>query len=232
MTLKGLKSDEARNIINDLKQTGISPESITQLVNYGGYEGGRGVGKAEIALALLLKDVKMMVDEAGDLNWDGSYLEVKGTSGRLGGRDQKLSGTADVLNLLKKYPDISNPLRPDLFIPELIANGENEKKILNLTKELARAMYPHANNINKVIIEDILTENVPLRIAFQKIYANNYVNAEGVKDFIFIDTTNRFGNYLIKSPEELEDYIDTNFTKFSGPISIKQLSPSTFTNGI
>ncbi len=232
LSLKGLKGDKVRNIINDLKQTGLSSNGITQLVNYGGYEGGRGVGKAEIALALLLKDVKMMVGEAGDLSWDGDYLEVKGTSGRLGGRDQKLSGTANILSLLEKYPDLSNTVRPDLFIPELIANGEDEGKILSLTKELARVMYPNANNIDKVIVKDILTENIPLRIAFQKIYANNYVNAEGVNDFIFVDTSNRFGNYLVKSPEELEDYIDTNFTKFSGPVSIKNLSPTTFTNGI
>jgi hypothetical protein len=232
LSLKSLKSEETRNIINDLKQTGISGDSITQLVNFGGYEGGRGVGKAEIAMALLLKDVKMMVGQKGDLDWDGNYLEVKGTSGRLGGRDQKLSGTANILKLLKKYPDISNSVRPDLFIPELIANGEDEDKILNLTKELATVMYPNANNIDKEIIKDILTENIPLRIAFQKIYVDNYVNAEGVDDFIFVDTSNRFGNYLVKSPEELIDYVSTNFTKFSGPVSIKNLSPTTFTNGI
>ena len=93
-------------------------------------------------------------------------------------------------------------------------------------------MYPNANNIDKEIIKDILTENIPLRIAFQKIYVDNYVNAEGVDDFIFVDTSNRFGNYLVKSPEELIDYVSTNFTKFSGPVSIKNLSPTTFTNGI
>jgi len=232
LSLNNLKSDGVRNIINDLKASKLSTDGITQLVDYGGTEGGRGVGKAELAMALLLKDVKMMVDEAGDLNWNGNYLEVKGTSGRLGGRDQKLSGTANILNLVKKYPDISNSVRPDLFIPELIANGEDEGKILSLTKELAKVMYPNANNIDKEITKDILTENIPLRIAFQKIMVNNYVNKEGVKDFLFIDTSNRFGNYLVKSPEELIDYVEKNYTKFSGPVSIKNLSPTTFTNGI
>ena len=232
LSLKSLKSKDVGNIIKDLKQSGISGDSITQLVNFGGYEGGRGVGKAEIAMALLLKDVKMMVGQKGDLDWDGNYLEVKGTSGRLGGRDQKLSGTASILNLVEKYPDISNKVRPDLFVPELIANGEDEETILKLTRELAGVMYPEANNVDEIITKDILSENILLRIAFQKIYANNYVNDEGVKDFLFVDTANKFGNYLVKSPEELIDYIDQNFTKFSGPVSIKNISPTTFTNGI
>ena len=231
-SLDQLKSDKVGNLIKDLEKTGISSNSITQLVNYGGFEGGRGVGKAEIALALLLKDVEMRVPEKGDLTWNGKYLEVKGTSGRFGGRNQKIEGAPKILDLVKKYPDISSKVRPDLFIPDLIANGEKEKNILPLTKELAKVMYPKATNINDVVIEDILTENIPLRIAFQKIYISNYVNAEDIKDFIFVDTANRFGNYLLKSPEELIDYVNQNFTKFCGPVSIKNVSPQTFTNGI
>ncbi len=232
LSLNQLKSDGVRNLIKDLSQTGISSESITKLVNYGGFEGGRGVGKAEIALALLLKDVVMRRPEKGDLTWDGKYLEVKGTSGRLGGRDQKLTGAPKILDLVKKYPDISSKVRPDLFIPDLISNGEEEENILPLAKELAKTMYPEAININDVITEDILTEPIPLRIAYQKIYVSNYVNGEGVEDFIFVDTSNRFGNYLLKSPEELISYIDKNFTKFCGPVSLKNISPTTFSNGI
>ena len=55
---------------------------------------------------------------------------------------------------------------------------------------------------------------------------------ELVEDFIFVDTSNRFGNYLLKSPEELISYIDKNFTKFCGPVSLKNISPTTFSNGI
>lgn len=232
LSLKGLKGEGKRNLIKDLKSTGISGESITQLVDYGGYEGGRGVGKAEIALALLLKDVKMMVGEKGDLNWNGNYLEVKGTSGRLGGRDQKMSGTSKILELIAKHPDISNKVRPDLFIPELIANGESEEIVFKLTKELAKNMYPHADNIDEVIVKNILEEPLLLRAAFQKIYLNNYTNNEGVKDFIFVDTANNFSDYIVKSPEEMYDYIDKNPTRFSGPVSLKNISPTTFTNGI
>jgi len=232
LSLKSLKGKDKRNLINDLKSTGLSGDSITQLIDFGGYEGGRGVGKAEIALALLLKDVKMMVGQKGDLNWDGDYLEVKGTSGRLGGRDQKMLGTSEILELVDKHPDISNIVRPDLFIPELIANGEKEEVILKLTKELASNMYPYADNIDKAIVKDILEEPLLLRAAFQKIYLNNYANNEGVDDFIFVDTSNRFSDYIVASPEEMYDYIDTNPTRFSGPVSLKNISPTTFTNGI
>ena len=127
---------------------------------------------------------------------------------------------------------ISNIVRPDLFIPELIANGEKEEVILKLTKELASNMYPYADNIDKAIVKDILEEPLLLRAAFQKIYLNNYANNEGVDDFIFVDTSNRFSDYIVASPEEMYDYIDTNPTRFSGPVSLKNISPTTFTNGI
>tara|TARA_R110000744_G_C19298332_1_gene555446 strand:+ start:109 stop:1236 length:1128 start_codon:yes stop_codon:yes gene_type:complete len=231
-SLSGLKSGGKSNLINDLSKSGISANSIRDLINFGGTEGGRGVGKAEIALALLLKDVKMMVGKKGDLNWNGNYLEVKGTSGRLGKRDQTISRNNELLKKVDEYEDIANKVRPDLFIPDLIERGEDRSEILRLAKDLAKEMYGAADNIDKILTDDVLENPLSLRKAFQKIYVNNYVEDEGVKDFIFVDTSNDFGNYLIKSSAEMEDYIDQNPLVFSGPISTKTVSPSTFVNGI
>jgi hypothetical protein len=231
-SLAGLKKDGKSNLINDLAKSGVSANSLRDLINFGGTEGGRGVGKAEIALALLLKDVKMMTGDKGDLNWDGNYLEVKGTSGRLGKRDQSISRNIPILKKVDEYEDIANKVRPDLFIPDLIERGEDKAEILKLSKDLAKEMYGRADNIDKVLTSDILDSSLELRKAFQKIYANNYVNAEGVSDFIFVDTTSNFGDYLVKSAGEMEAYIDENPLSFSGPISVKNVSPTTFTNGI
>jgi len=231
-SLAGLKKSGKSNLIDDLAKSGISPNSLRDLINFGGTEGGRGVGKAEISLALLLKDVKMMTGGKGDLSWNGDYLEVKGTSGRLGKRDQTISRNTPLLKKVDEFEDISNKVRPDLFIPDLIERGEDRAEILNLSKDLAGEMYPKAANIDKVLTNDVLDSPLGLRKAFQKIYVNNYINAEGVKDFIFVDTASNFGDYLVKSGEEMETYIDENPQTFSGPVSTKSVSPSTFTNGI
>ncbi len=231
-SLSGLKKAGKSNLIDDLAKSGVSPNSLRDLINFGGTEGGRGVGKAEIALALLLKDVKMMTGDKGDLSWNGDYLEVKGTSGRLGKRDQTISRNTPLLKKVDEFEDISNKVRPDLFIPDLIERGEDRAEILKLSKDLANEMYPKANNIDRVLTNDVLDSSMAVRKAFQKIYVNNYVNAEGVKDFIFVDTTSSFGDYLVKSGEEMETYIDEKPQTFSGPVSTKSVSPSTFTNGI
>ena len=88
---------------SDLKR-----KTILKLFDFFGTEGGRGVGKGEMAFALLFKDVKMATG-AGDLDWGGKYLEVKGTNARLGGRDRAFSGFEKTpLGELGKYYDKSD----------------------------------------------------------------------------------------------------------------------------
>ena len=65
-------------------------EFITDLINLDGMEGGRGVGKGEIACSALFGDVSQGPPGAGDLVWNGEYLEVKGSAARLGGRDDSI----------------------------------------------------------------------------------------------------------------------------------------------
>ena len=232
LSLNSLKSDKVGNIIKDLENSKLSSRGVTNLVNYGGSEGGRGVGKAELAMALLLKDVEMRVGESGDLSWNDEYLEVKGTAGRLGKRDDKFKESADILDVRDKYEDLEGAIRPDQFIPILIQKGENKNQILKQTRDLANKMYPSAENINDVIALNTIEDPLSLRKSFQKIMADNYIKNEGVKHFLFVDTKNRFGNYIIKSAEEIDGYIESNPTKFSNPISLNQKSPQTFTNGI
>jgi hypothetical protein len=87
------------NFIEKISSKGISSQSIKSILAIGGFERGRGVGKEEVALALFLKDVKIMTGAKGDLNWNGKYLEVKGIAGRLRSRDQSIS---DTLPLVQK----------------------------------------------------------------------------------------------------------------------------------
>ena len=72
-----------------------------------GAESGRGVGKGEMGLATLCGDIKMAAAGAGDLNWEGKSLEVKGTNARLGGRDKAIS----LDELLKVGEELAGKLR-------------------------------------------------------------------------------------------------------------------------
>ena len=100
------------------------------MFNFSGKESGRGVGKGEVAMALLFKDVKMAAAGGGDLNWGGKSLEVKGSSARLGGRDRKFEGFERTAlgQLAKKYDKSDEQFRT--LIPNLADEEDLGKKEL------------------------------------------------------------------------------------------------------
>ena len=73
------------------KNSDLKRQTILKLFDFFGTEEVRGLGKGEMAFALLFNDVKM-ASGAGDLDWNGAYLEVKGSKARLGWRDREFSG--------------------------------------------------------------------------------------------------------------------------------------------
>mgnify|MGYP003150491257 CR=1 FL=1 len=223
------------NLVNALSGK-VSPEAVKNLINIGGQEGGRGVGKAEIGLASLIGDVKMMKGEKGDLSWGGKYLEVKGTAARLGKRDHSFTGGAEILDTLQKA-NIENNTRPDAFMPALYqASQDNEeinyKKAVEEFKSLLKQVYDE-EMVNKYITPEISSSSDSIRKALQKVYAGSYAKREGVDHFIFVDTSNNFGSFLSVSPEALLNYIDQNPKTFSSPINLKNgLAPQVFRSGI
>jgi hypothetical protein len=79
------------NINNLLSDTGVAEEVTTTLAKYTGQdEGKKGVGMAEIMLALSFKNIRKPPG-AGDLEIDDRKFEVKGFSARLGGTGPYLS---------------------------------------------------------------------------------------------------------------------------------------------
>lgn len=215
------------NIIKSLTGSGLSSKSVQDILSIGGYEGGRGVGKGEVALALFLKDVKMMVGDKGDLNWNGKYLEVKGIGGRLGSRGQTVPDTLPLIKKKNSIPEIQNSIRPDQFIAYM-AENEDSNTLLREVEQFASKLYPQGE-ASKYITKDILDDPKQLRKAFQKIYFRNYSNKEGVDQFIFIDTTN--GGYYSISKEGTDDLIDS-FPTLSSPITLNDTAPNVFKSGI
>ena len=134
------------NIFNFYKtHSDLNKQTILKLFNFFGTEEGRGVGKGEMAFALLFKDVKM-ASGAGDLDWGGKYLEVKGSKARLGGRDRLASffkGTK-LAQLKSKYD------KSDVNLVTLIGNLANEegidlKELLKAVIEFESEAHPQGN---------------------------------------------------------------------------------------
>ena len=215
------------NLVDMLSKSGISKKSIQQLMSIGGYEGGRGVGKAEVALALLLKDVKMMTGDKGDLSWNGSYLEVKGIGGRLGSRNTQIPDTLPLIQKKNSYPELENNIRPDQFIAAL-SEKEDSGDLLKQVEQFASKLYPNGE-ASKYFTKDILDDPKELRKAFLKTYFRNYINKEGVRHFIFIDTNS--GGYFSVAIENIDKLIDFKPT-ISSPITVNEPAPNIFKSGI
>jgi hypothetical protein len=221
------------NLISKLKSTGLNTDSITRIINFGGYEGGRGVGKAEVGLALLIKDVGMMTGGKGDLSWGGKYLEVKGTKGRLGRRDGSVESTGKLFDILEELGYESFD-KPHEFIAYAAQQGD-EGEVFNATQQFLAKLYPDGKTkINSLISRENIKDSVELRKAIQKLYMWNYVYNEGVEHFIFVNTGSAgvFGSYYSLSPEALADFIDSNPTRFSGPVRMSNTAPQVFPSGI
>ena len=221
------------NLIAKLKSTGLSTDSITRIINFGGYEGGRGVGKAEVGLALLIKDVGMMTGGKGDLSWNGKYLEVKGTKGRLGKRDGSVESTGKLFDILEEL-GYDNFDKPHEFIAYAATQGD-EGEVFNATQQFLAKLYPDAKSkINSLISKENIKDPNELRKVIQKLYMWNYTYNEGVEHFIFVNTGNAgtFGSYYSMSPEALEDFIEANPTRFSGPVRMSNTAPQVFPSGI
>ena len=205
--------------------TGLKAETVRDLINLIGTESGRGVGRGEIAIATIFDDVNMSASK-GDLDWNGKYLEAKGTSARLGKRDRAASNfVKTALGQMAKQYDKSDK-RLDTLVANLADEPEtNDANILNALKAFAKAEYPHSaigipDNIN-------LNDPISIRKALTKIYFSNYAEHEGVNHFVFVNTSrNRFfSRFIIFSTEQTPELIDKNIIK-AGAITTFDLDPS------
>jgi len=218
------------NLVSKLDSI-VSVESANALIKLGGTEGGRGVGKAEVGIATLCKDVTMMEGEKGDLNWNG-YLEVKGSRARLGKRDHVFTGGKKLLDLATANEIEDEKIKgsqlynaPELLCSALLKKGVNKETIMAALKDDLKQVYSE-QAVNTITNLDNL--GIDIRVA----YLTNYWYSEGVKHIIFVDTAFNFGNYLSFNYDQSVDYIKQNPTKFCSPIRYNQLGPQIFTNGI
>ena len=214
---------ESGNLIDKLATTGISRKSIEELIGLGGFEGGRGVGKGEVALALLVDDLKMR-EGSGDLDWNGSYVEVKGSGGRMGGRDTKIP---ENLKLIQRYKQANPPIeskRLNEIIPALLQQGTPKEELRKECEQLINSIYPQGKGTT-YITADNLGNSKEMRAAFQKAYFYNYINTEGVDHLIMLNTSAKgLGRYINLPASKVGEYIEQHPTVTS-PITLNESAP-------
>jgi hypothetical protein len=203
------------------EKSGISRDTLTKMFNFSGKESGRGVGKGEVAMALLFKDVKMAVAGGGDLDWNGKSLEVKGSSARLGGRDRKFEGFERTAlgQLAIKYD------KSDEKLTTLITNLEDEegmdsKELLDAIIDFEEKAHPKGD-AKKYFTENILGNPIELRKSLIK----HYSTSKNIDHFIWWNSDNIFGKYISFTPEEADELVNKGDIRTNN-IFVYQLDPS------
>lgn len=201
-----------RNILTMFKD-----QTIKDLLLIEGKEGGRGVGKGEVFLASIFRDVKMQKDAKGDCDWNGKYLEVKGTSARLGGRDRVFTNFYST-----KFGKYFTPKDKEDIARGIVNNNISWFDI----DRFCKAAWPHGDYS---VLDGIDLHNDDLvRKALTKIYFSNYASHEGVDWFVFIntkkDSPKALGNYRVFNVDEMYNLIDENRIG-SGRIKAANLDP-------
>lgn len=203
---------------------GIQPKTLKQLMQIEGRESGRGVGKGEIFLASLFDDVWMMKDGKGDLNWNGYYLEVKGSSARLGGRDRHYTDFEhSLLGTLAKQHSILNS-----DIASMVSGLSgiiNQETLLQAINEFSTFSYPKLTDFKSNVNWN---DDSSVRNYLTKTYFSNYINNEGVEYMIFIntkrDSPKAGGNYVLFSVDEMPHLVDEGVIG-CGRIKLGDLDP-------
>ena len=207
------------------KKSGISKDTLTKMFNFSGKESGRGVGKGEVAMALLFNDVKMASAGAGDLDWSGKSLEVKGSNARLGGRDRKFEGFERTAlgQLAKKYDKSDSMLKS--LIPNLAdEEGINSKELLDAVIDFENQAHPKGD-AKKYFTENILNNPAEIRKAFTKNLIKHYSTSKNIDHFIWWNSESRFGKYISFTPEEADGLVDQGLLRTNNA-AIHQLDPS------
>lgn len=234
------------NLFDEVKsKSGFSDDTLKKILHIKGQEEGRGVGKAELFLAMFYGDVKMRIVGSGDLTWNNKYLEVKGSGARLGGRSGEWNGySSSKLGQIAKQYDKS-----DKRLSSLIANLADEiepptnlEELKEAIIDMAKSVYGSSDIIDKLINglsdEDLKSED-KVRKTIIKIYYNHYAKKNKVDDFIFVNTAlvrkkdnpemkvfskDNF-KYRLFAASEIEDLIDRNEITFTAPPATDNLYP-------
>tara|TARA_R110000803_G_scaffold134536_1_gene201642 strand:- start:78 stop:1109 length:1032 start_codon:yes stop_codon:yes gene_type:complete len=220
--------DTTGNIFDKVKKHYNLPlDLVREIFLTSGRKEGGGVGDGEIGLALFFNDVKKS-DGDGDNTFNQKPLEVKGTGGRPGKQERVASRNSPLLKLVDSTQGITNPTRFDVFVPQLIQSGVDEKKLFDLLEEFRKEYYSNADKLSTFISPEKLNNNSDVRKAFQKIMISNYLNKLKYEQIFFMNKSGKY--YKFNSKTELYQFIEDTPKKFSSPVKSEDLDKQMFTS--
>jgi hypothetical protein len=210
--LKLSNLDQTGNILTILEKTGISQNSLIPLLNLIGQEGGRGIGKGEILLALFFGDAKIS-EGKGDLTSSEGSVEIKAYDARLGTRGTNLSlfTNSDLAKLATDYEIDS--ARMDILIPSLVEEADNNivyKAIIDFLKNIFTKI-----DITQYLTPDVIKSQQEVRLALNKIYILDYFIKEEIDRMIYIDSKVKQGKYISFTSDEISEVINNNLIKIN-----------------
>jgi len=181
--------------------------------------GGSNVGRGEILLALLFKDVTNTTG-GGDLKHGNSILEIKGVRARLG--QQPGRGTVGVdQNDFVVFPDQSPQWREDILNASLAGGGRNwdtAKLLSNVINsinnpttikhftDLLHKLYPKGNVNVHLNDATSIQDPVTAKKTLFKINLDHYFTKGNVEELLIFDKTT---NYIVMTKEEAFDHINS-----------------------
>lgn len=200
------------NILTTLGETGVSQDSLVQLLNLIGQEGGRGIGKGEILLALFFGDAKIS-EGKGDITSSEGSVEIKGSGARLGdrGTNASLFTNSDLAKLAIDF-EIEDT-RIDTLISSLSEEADNNT-VYKASIDFLKSIFTKID-ITQFLTPDMIKSQSEVRTALNKIYVLDYLTKEGIDRMIYIDTKAKQGSYVSFLSDEMTEVINNNLIKIN-----------------
>jgi hypothetical protein len=212
LTLKDL--EKGGNIFNIVEsKTGLPKDFIQSLYNITHLERGKGVGKAEVLLALLGSEGRSL--NVGDVSIEGNTVEVKTDKGRLGKREGNLEKLYNKLQEL--VPGKPSERDLSIYISELIKNSapedtEERKQFLEKVRDILNQEF----NSNFTEAVD-LTDSSEIQQTLLKWYTDIFLEGDAAyAKFIAIvisEELRMYGRDTFKEAILGQEVKLTNFTK-------------------
>jgi len=218
LTLKDL--EKGGNIFNIVEsKTRLPKDFLQSLYNITLLERGKGVGKAEVLLALLGAEGRSL--NVGDVSIEGKTVEIKADAGRLGKRE------TDLKNLYSKLQELVPNKVPskDLstFVPNLIKNStpENIEERKQFLKEVRDILNQEFNDKFTETVD--LTDSSEVQKTLLEWYVDKFL--EGDADYTDLIGIVLKSEIRIYSKEEFKQAVLSNEIKFKNNFTASTKSP-------
>lgn len=202
--------------------TGLSADIIHSIfgITPGADADGNTIGPGEIGLGLLFSNTKNK-SGGGDLEWNGTKLEVKKNEGRFGGQGSRIpmlnpleflvkdifKGNTEIIQKVYSLPKNKNMTHAIANITKVAKEeGINLGLVLKDVRNVIDQLYYNQGFADKYITSDILESPAKLKKAIFKVYTHSYMQKNKIDSLLFWNPNNL--EYLIFDKSKVDSVID------------------------